>query len=167
MKSQATTLRILETIDMINYTFKQKSKGAGISPDKKFLVKLRTSLTGKDTAFLSTDCMNVFYELYNVKPLFSKIHDLRFPTAFFSLKALSIPSVLCEIVVAYLGPDEDTCHICQCKIGRVKEEKHYMTKRHQINLLKTELIPDILSKAYKNTFRELPRKSEKVILEKI
>ena len=160
MKSTATKLRILETIDMINNTFKQKPKGAGISPDKKFLVKLRSSVAGKESSFLSTDCMNVFYELYNAKPLFSKIYDLRFPTIFFSLKELLIPTVLCDIVVEYIGPDEDTCHICQCK---TKGEKHYMTKRHQTNLQKTELIPDILVKAYKNTFRELPPKKVSLV----
>ena len=156
MKSQATKLRILETIDMLNYTFKEKPKGTGICPDKKFLVKLRTSLVGKETSFLSTDCMNMFNELYNKKPL-SKIHDLRFPTVFFSLKQF-IPTVLCNIVIDFMGPDEETCHICQCKIVQSRGEKHYMTQRHQNNLQKTNLIPDILIRAYKNTFRELPPK---------
>ena len=159
MKSQATKLRILETIDMLNYTFKEKPKGTGICPDKKFLVKLRTSLVGKETSFLSTDCMNMFNELYNKKPL-SKIHDLRFPTVFFSLKQF-IPTVLCNIVIEFMGPDEETCHICQCPIVKnlqSRGEKHYMTQRHQNNLQKTNLIPDILIRAYKNTFRELPPK---------
>ena len=159
MKSQATKLRIQETIDMLNYTFKQKPKGVGICPDKKFLVKFRTSLLGKNTAFLSTDCMNVFHELYK-KPSLSKIYDLRFPTAFFTLKSF-LPTVLGNLIVEYMGPDEETCHICSCKI---KGEKHYMTKRHQNNLQKTDLIPDILVCAYKNTFRILPPKKTKVLL---
>ena len=149
MKSQATKQRIQETIDILNYTFKQKTKGAGIFPDKKFLVKLRMSLIGKDTAFLSTDCMKVFYELYGKKPSLSKIYDLRFPMTFFFLRQF-VTTVLCDIIIEYMGPDEDTCHICQCGIIN-KNEKHYMTKRHQANLQKIDLIPDILAKAYKNT----------------
>ena len=157
MKSQATKLRILETIDMINYTFKQKPKGVGIEPDKKFLVKLRMCLTGKDTAFLSSECMDIFYEKFD-KPRFSKIYDLRFPTAFFSLKELSIPVVLCDLIVGYLGPDEQTCHICGTRLS----EKHYLTKKHQNNLKKTNIIPEYLIQAYKNTVRTLPPTKKKV-----
>jgi hypothetical protein len=63
-----------------------------------------------------------------------------------------------------MGPDEETCHICSCPIVKdlqSRGEKHYMTKRHQNNLQKTDLIPDILVYAYKNTFRILPPKKKK------
>jgi len=157
MKRQATELRTLETIDIMNYTFKRKPKGAGLSIDKKFLVSLRISVAGKQTAFLSCACMDLFFAQVP-NPRVSKIYDLRFPTAFFTLKKL-LPNVLCDLVVGYMGPDEQTCHICSCE----SHPGHYLTKRHQNNIQKTNLIPEYLIQAYASTVRTLPEKKKKVL----
>jgi hypothetical protein len=88
MASQAAKLRILETIDILQYTFKGKAKGASIDLNKKFLIKLRSEVIGTSTSFISRNWMA---EIPVLK--FSKIYDLAFPTTFFALKNI-LPNVL-------------------------------------------------------------------------
>lgn len=151
--NHAAELRILETIDILRYTFKVKPKGASLALDKKFLMKLRAVVIGSTGSFISR---NWLPDLQITK--FSKIHDLRFPTAFFALKK-HLPNVICELIVGYMGPNESHCSLCQCDMK--DEEKHYRTVRHQNNIKKTDLIPNYLQNAYSNTVRAIPVKKPK------